>query len=91
MTQRFPVGYGANHDAPPIRIHHANLMPIERSTSAYRRQCPKCGEGVLMVGRERDYPFRIVNHDRCTRCYQLFIYEDKTIGGEEVVKEVPPS
>lgn len=85
---RGPVDYGANMDAEPIHVRHADLT--RTGDSAYRSRCPVCVDGFLMVFRVRkvlrDQP-SLSNVDRCTRCAQMFIYDDEKIAGERIDRE----
>jgi hypothetical protein len=77
------VQVAENAKAEPLRVYHSAL---KRSTSsAYLSDCPKCDEGVLPCCRDSG-TFKLINVDRCTLCAQVFIYEDDTIAGQEVVR-----
>lgn len=80
-----PPGYGANANKGAIHVKHADLKRV--GESAFRSQCPACNEGLLMVYRESNHPFRLRNVDRCTRCFQVVIYDDDSIANEEVVRD----
>jgi hypothetical protein len=54
--------------------------------SAYRKFCPVCNEGALLVQRDQE-TFDLINVDRCIRCAQLVIYDDETINDEPVKKK----
>lgn len=73
--------------AAPIRVSHANLQPYGSGESAYRRLCPKCKTGALMVRRDLE-SLALTNLDNCTLCGQHFIYSDRFIGGEPVADVV---
>ncbi len=77
------VKVGANVDAKPLRVSHADLQRFGNTDSAYRRLCPVCLKGALMVTRDR-VSRMLVNVDRCTHCGQVLIYSDRFIGGEPV-------
>jgi uncharacterized protein (DUF983 family) len=65
---------GINKNEPVIEVNHKDL---ERASdnSAYRSDCPKCKEGVLLVYRN---PKTLVlqEYDRCVLCGQQFKYLD---------------
>lgn len=41
----------------------------------WRRDCPVCSDGLLLIGRDRD-TLEIERKDRCTLCAQQFIFLD---------------
>ena len=60
-------------DSPVLKISHSNLMPID--DGAYKRACPVCEDGVLLVNRNPE-TFEIEKYDRCVVCGQLVEYLD---------------
>jgi hypothetical protein len=81
---------GANMQSKPIRVCHAELQRYRDTESLFRKYCPVCHRGALMVSRD---PVSLVlsSVDRCTWCGQTFVYSDAYIGGEPVshVEEDP--
>lgn len=72
----------SNFHAAPLRVTHAKLQ-IASFESAFRRYCPTCVKGVLMVSREQE-TFSLIDVDRCIYCGQMVIYDDEIIGNEPV-------
>lgn len=78
-------GYLVNMDAPAMLVSHAELEPT--GENAYRRWCPKCKQGRLMVTRDLQ-TMQLLAHDRCTRCAQLVIYTDEKVNGGRLQRVV---
>ena len=65
---------GINIDATVVFVEHATLERADDSTY-WRRICPKCEVGTLLVQREYG-TFVLSLLDRCDKCGQKFIYRD---------------
>jgi uncharacterized protein (DUF983 family) len=65
---------GKNISAPIKRIRHSELVRV--GDSAYRSECPECGEGVLLVARDPKNNYELSAYDRCVLCGQQFEYVD---------------
>ena len=63
-----------NINRKTIKVKHSELKRADRN-SIYRSRCPACKEGVLLVQRDQDDNFALLNVDRCILCGQRFIYE----------------
>jgi hypothetical protein len=83
------VAVCANVHAPPIKVSHASLRPAS-GESLYRKRCPVCETGVLLVYRD-PVSFMLRSVDRCIHCGQQVIYTDRYIAGEPVVNVLDPS
>ena len=57
-----------------IKIKLADLE-LSNESSVYRRKCPVCKDGILLVGREAG-TFKLSPHDNCIACGQKFFYTD---------------
>ncbi len=68
----FPVGYNINK--PSFTVKHGDLIDAD-DKSIYRKTCPVCEYGILLVGRESDFK-TLRADDRCCYCGQHFIYSD---------------
>lgn len=66
-------------NAPIIRCRHAHLKPAEGQDPTYRRECPACGVGMLLVTRRTAWTLSRL--DRCTLCGQQVWYTDHEING----------
>lgn len=64
----------SNGAKPPMRVKHSELKVYDER-SVFRRYCPCCNEGLLMVYRHQKYVEYIMAVDRCTLCAQTFIYD----------------
>jgi hypothetical protein len=64
---------GINIDKPPLKIKHWKLPRV--GDSQYRRQCPVCKEGLLLVRRD-EKTLELQAEDMCTLCAQQVVYED---------------
>ena len=62
-----------NLDKPIIEVKHADLERF--GESLYRSECPKCGKGLLLVGRDNK-TFILQEYDLCILCGQKFRYLD---------------
>jgi hypothetical protein len=74
---------GQNMKAEPMHVRHADLEPFCDTDSPFKKLCPACLEGILLVYRDQT-TMELINVDRCTHCGQTLIYSDETIGGEPV-------
>jgi len=72
-----------NMNAKPIRVSHADLQRYGETESEFKKLCPACLKGCVMVYRDQK-SMMLMNVDRCTWCGQTLIYSDKYIGGEPV-------
>ena len=69
MTLKLPP----NVNAPPLHVNHADLVKVDESS--WRRQCPVCKEGLLLVSRN-PHTLKLQAIDRCILCGQLVNYDD---------------
>ena len=74
---------GENMKADPVKACHAQLEPFRGTESPYRKLCPTCREGALLVRRDQG-SMMLTNVDRCTHCGQVVVYSDRFINGEPV-------
>lgn len=81
-----PVGVGANRNAEPITVAHAELTRF--GDSAYASTCPACEEGTLGCIRIPG-TLRLSRKDVCTFCGQHVLYTDETIAGEILPRGAP--
>lgn len=58
-----------------VKVKHSELRRFHHSQSIYRKWCPKCDHGILLVTRDND-TFELQAFDRCILCGQLFEYLD---------------
>lgn len=65
---------GINKNAPVITVLHSNLTRANEE-SDYKRDCPVCKRGVLLVSRDQK-TFELLATDRCILCGQQVIYSD---------------
>ena len=65
---------GINIDATVVLVEHA-LLECANDSSYWKRICPKCEVGTLLVQREYG-TFVLSLLDRCLLCGQKFIYRD---------------
>ena len=63
----------ANFLKRPINVRHQDLQ--RAGESDYRSKCPKCEDGVLLMGRDRA-TFELLADDNCTSCGRRFHYTD---------------
>jgi len=75
---------GENINANPIRVSHADLQRYGETESVFKKFCPVCLKGAVMVYRDQK-SMMLQNVDRCTYCGQTIIYSDRYIGGEPVL------
>ena len=63
-----------NVGRPTKNVKWSSLKP-DSIESMWRRQCPVCKEGVLLVYRNNE-TLQLEEHDRCILCGQRFKYID---------------
>lgn len=80
------VETACNIDKPVMEVYHSGLQVFD---GQFKRTCPSCGVGLLLVGRNRS-TLRIIRQDRCTLCAQQVRYLDDEIAGETFLGESPP-
>lgn len=59
----------------PIEIKHADLQKVSEN-SWFKKKCPKCDTGTLMVIRDKSNGYVLSELDRCISCGQQFKYTD---------------
>jgi hypothetical protein len=64
---------GKNIDSPVLEVEHCKLQSWDNS--AYKRECPACKKGLLLVSRERK-TLRLLEEDHCVLCGQRVKYTD---------------
>ena len=72
-----------NMNMPGVRVRHEALEPLDGPPrdyasgvlSGYKSECPVCGKGLLLVGRDQT-TLHLQRQDRCVNCGQVFLYED---------------
>lgn len=69
---------GINLTEAPITLRHSKLKRSDEE-SAFRSECPKCEDGILLMRRDPENGFRLMNIDVCTFCGQHFIYDQDEI------------
>lgn len=77
------VETACNIKKPPMEVYHSGLQVFD---GKYKRVCPACGVGLLLVTRNRS-TLRIIRKDRCTLCAQQINYLDDKIAGEPFLLE----
>jgi RNase P subunit RPR2 len=65
-----------NFGKPAIEINHSDLIRID--DSIYRRKCPSCDNGLLLVTRD-SVTLVLQEFDICICCGQKFKYMDITL------------
>ena len=70
-----------NKDVPVRHVRHADLTPFDEGH--FKRDCPACERGVLLVRRDQK-TLALINTDICTLCSQRFVYIDKAIAGAPI-------
>lgn len=73
--------YGQNRTAKPLTLKHADLK-YWNDESAFKKCCPACKEGVLLVYRNPDDLTKLMRTDMCVVCAQIVVYQDESINGE---------
>jgi len=64
---------GINKNEPVIEVYHKDLTRV--GDSAYKSDCPKCKDGVLLIYRD-PITFVLQEYDCCVLCGQHFKYLD---------------
>ncbi len=59
---------------PVIEVYHSRLGIVTIS-SRYKRECPFCDRGMLLVGRDKK-TFELEEYDGCLYCGQRVRYID---------------
>lgn len=62
-----------NYAMPPIEVKHSDLKRF--GDSLYKSECPKCKDGLLLVGRNSK-TLKLEARDVCVNCGRRFIYAD---------------
>lgn len=62
------------HQEPVIDVMHKSLRPVN-DESPYKRDCPSCKDGVLLVGRDLKTG-ELQEFDHCMSCGQRVRYLD---------------
>lgn len=77
------VKVGENYRKLPLSVRWTQL---ERASgdSAFRSECPVCGQGLLLVRRTSNLE-NFSCYDNCITCGQTFVYEDEEILGTHVM------
>ena len=60
--------------APIVGVKYASLKVWDENSPAYKRECPVCEHGILLVQRNDD--LTISKFDQCVSCGQAFEYTD---------------
>lgn len=63
-----------NYSLMPLHVYHANLQAWE-TDSAFRKLCIHCGNGCLLLMRDKDHFFLLAT-DHCVSCGRRYIYMD---------------
>lgn len=74
---------GENMHNKPLFVRHADLERYKDTESPYRKLCPACRKGAMMVYRD-PASMVLLSVDRCTWCGQTLVYSDVFINGEPV-------
>ncbi len=64
-----------NLSLPPLEVKHKELKTPEHSDSMFRKECPNCETGLLMVKRNAT-TLALEKDDNCTYCGRRFTYTD---------------
>jgi len=80
MTRPTVKQWLANYQKPSIRVTHATLEQRDDEEGPFRRKCPVCPDGLLLVGRDQK-TLRILATDHCIVCGQRVEYTDEAIDG----------
>lgn len=66
----------SNRKNPTIAVYWSQLrQPTLRDEQSYKRDCPFCENGLLLVGRDRE-TFMLMEFDGCILCGQTVRYLD---------------
>lgn len=63
-----------NWAAPCKKINYFDL-PVGEWTDAWKRDCPECREGLIVLMRSAD-SHKLMKVDRCCLCAQQFLFKD---------------
>jgi hypothetical protein len=69
------VGSNLDKEIIEIKIGDWKKRYEETGASAYKRDCPVCKHGTLLMNRDNK-TFKLQKLDRCILCGQLFNYVD---------------
>ncbi len=72
QRERIEPSYSRNIERRRIRLYYADLEPVH--SDSFRRDCPFCLDGVLLLARGKDG--KIVPRDMCISCAQRVEYVD---------------
>jgi ribosomal protein S27AE len=57
-----------------VRLRYDSLKPV--AEGSFRVHCPLCADGVLLLMRDRQPPYKLLDHDMCVSCGQLVEWLD---------------
>jgi hypothetical protein len=63
-----------NIDNDAVSVYWSRLIPVR--ADSFRRECPFCDGGVLLIGRTQKAPYGLLERDRCIQCGQLVRWLD---------------
>lgn len=72
MTQEQTI---KNLSLEPVEVKHKDLKTPEGSDSIYRKECPNCNVGLLLIRRNTN-SLCIETNDNCTYCGRRFKFTD---------------
>lgn len=67
---------GCNLNKPVYTVKHSQLQTPEGDESIFRKICPVCEYGLLLVHRSQTAPYHVLGRDNCVYCGQNFFYSD---------------
>lgn len=67
-------GTAPTPECKSIRLRYASLKPVVEGS--LRVHCPFCADGVLLLMRDREPPYKLLEHDMCVSCGQLVEWLD---------------
>ena len=67
------ITVGKNAARPRIDMFWREMKPV--ADDAYRRECPFCGRGMFLLGRDKS-TYVLQENDRCLYCGQQIRYMD---------------
>lgn len=70
-----PITLPSNLGKTTIPVYHSRLCRAY-DDSAYKSLCPCCENGLLLVYREKESPYKLKKDDMCICCGQTFSYLD---------------
>ncbi len=73
MNEKLNIHELERIEEPVIRVYHARLGIV--TSSQWRRECPFCDRGILLVGRDK-HSFELQEYDNCLFCGQRVRYMD---------------